>query len=50
MSWLATHAGMLGLIFFFVMFVGTAFWLYLPGGRDRHEPHKFIPLAEPDHD
>jgi cbb3-type cytochrome oxidase subunit 3 len=50
MNWIADHAGLIGLLFFFFVFLGVAVWLYLPGGRAKHEMHKFIPLSENGHD
>lgn len=48
MNWLIDHAGMIGLLFFFCVFLAIAVLLCLPGAKEKHEPHKFIPLSEHD--
>lgn len=45
-DWLAHHAPMAGLMFFFVFFVCVAVWLYWPSFRTNVEPFGLIPLNE----
>ena len=39
-------AGLIGLIFFFAVFVGIAIWAFQPGRKQQIESHKYIPLEE----
>ncbi len=48
--WIANHAGLVGLLFFFTLFVGVAIWLFLPGMKGRLEPLAQIPLREDTHE
>jgi len=41
-------AGLFGLSFFFLTFVGIAIWAMLPAQKDRLEAHKYIPLSGDD--
>lgn len=50
MDWVASHAGLLGLLFFFFVFVGISVWLFLPGMKARIEPLGAIPLNEDHHE
>lgn len=43
---LSHHAGMVGLLFFFFVFVGIAIWAYTPSNKKEIESHKYIPLSE----
>ena len=45
-DWLATHAGISGLLFFFFVFSGVIIWAYRPSMKESLEAHKFIPLEE----
>ncbi len=45
-SYASAHAGLLGLLFFFVFFVGVALWLMRPGAKEKAEHHARIPLTE----
>ncbi len=38
--------GLIGLLFFFAVFVGIVIWAYAPGRRKAIESHKHIPLDE----
>lgn len=38
--------GMIGLLFFFTIFVGIALWAYLPRNKASIEKLKYIPLNE----
>ena len=40
--------GLLGLLFFFVFFVGVSVWVYHPARRQRMEALKHIPLRDED--
>lgn len=42
--------GLIGLIFFFAVFVGIAVWAYTPRRKQEIEAHKNIPLNEGLHD
>lgn len=46
MAWLAEYAGLVGLLFFFGIFVGIAVWLYWPGRKQYIDPLATIPLRE----
>ena len=43
-DWLANHAGVTGLLFFFVVFGAIVFWAFHPSNKEKLEQHKFIPL------
>lgn len=43
-------AGLIGLIFFFCIFVGITIWAYSPKRKQQIEAHKNIPLNEDEHD
>jgi len=45
-DWLADNAGMIGLFFFFSVFLFIAFWAFRPAAKEAIEAHRFIPLAE----
>ncbi len=44
----ADHAGLIGLLFFFGLFLGIAVWAYNPMNKKQLENHKYIPLTEDD--
>lgn len=46
MDWLAANAGLIGLLFFFAIFVGIAIWAYHPSRKQEIESLKNIPLRE----
>ena len=48
-DFLAINAGMIGLLFFFIVFSGVALWVFLPSQKELIENHKYIPLAEDNH-
>lgn len=50
MDMLASHAGVIGLLFFFFVFVGIALWAFRPGRKNVIESYKYIPLSEESHD
>lgn len=39
-------AGMAGLIFFLVLFLGVVAWLFRPGAKTTYKQHSEIPLRE----
>lgn len=47
---IAPHAGMIGLIFFVVVFSGIAFWVLSPSQKNTLESYKFLPLQEDGHE
>lgn len=46
LDFLRDHAGMIGLLFFFIVFVGVALWAFLPSQKQKLESYKFLPLQE----
>lgn len=42
--------GLIGLLFFFTIFVGIALWVYHPGRKQSIERLKNIPLDEDEYD
>lgn len=46
MDMIVSNAGLIGLIFFFVLFLGVAFWVYRPGARQAYQKQAYIPLNE----
>lgn len=42
--------GMIGLLFFFAIFIGIVVWAYIPKHKKDIEKHKYIPLDEDKHD
>jgi cbb3-type cytochrome oxidase subunit 3 len=48
MDWLATNGGTLVLVVFFAMFLGFAFWAFVPGNKQRMDEYGKIPLKEID--
>jgi len=46
MDWLTNHAGISGLLFFFLVFLVIAGWAYRPKAKETIESHKYIPLEE----
>ncbi|MET0155306.1 MAG: cbb3-type cytochrome c oxidase subunit 3 [Rickettsiales bacterium] len=45
-SFASVHLGMIGLLFFFAVFVGVVIWAYNPKRKKRIEDQKHIPLRE----
>ena len=43
---LVQHAGMIGLLFFFSVFIFIVFWSFNPKKRTTIESYKYIPLTE----
>ena len=50
MDLLSQHAGMIGLLFFFSVFIGIAVWAFRPKNKQMIESYKYIPLSEGEHD
>ena len=44
MDYLAQHAGVIGLLFFFVVFCTIALWAFRPANKTTIESYKYIPL------
>lgn len=42
----SANFGMIGLLFFFAVFVGIALWVYYPANKKKIETLKNIPLSE----
>lgn len=49
MSFLVEHAKIVGLLFFFSIFVYVAFCTYRPGAQKKLQEFAFIPLKEETH-
>lgn len=45
-DFITSYAGMIGLIFFFALFVGMTAWVYRPGARNSYQQQAHIPLNE----
>ncbi|HCK32035.1 MAG TPA: CcoQ/FixQ family Cbb3-type cytochrome c oxidase assembly chaperone [Rhodospirillaceae bacterium] len=50
MSFLASHAGLIGLVFFFTFFLGMLVWVFRPGSKEYFKKFGKIPLEEKDND
>lgn len=50
MDFIINNAGKIGLLFFFLVFIGVVVWLYAPGRKKKIEKHKEIPFKENDYD
>lgn len=48
MSFLASNAGLIGLLFFFFFFCGVALWVMRPGSGDVYKNSASIPFKETD--
>lgn len=48
MDFVSTHAGMIGLLFFFIFFCGMTAWVFRPGSKRIYNDHAHIPLEEND--
>lgn len=46
MDWISSNAGMIGLLFFFVFFIGMALWVFRPGAKSSYDAKARIPLNE----
>ena len=49
MIFLAEHAKLIGLLFFFSVFVGVAWRTYRPQAKQQMQQHALIPLKEEQH-
>lgn len=47
-DFLATHAGPIGLVFFFVFFLAVLAWVFRPGSGARFKQYGNIPLKDGD--
>jgi len=43
-DWIADNAGVTGLAFFFLIFIGIVIWAFRPGAKETIESYKYIPL------
>lgn len=50
LDFVTTHAGLIGLLFFFVFFTLMALWVFRPGAKKSYQDHADIPLKETDND
>lgn len=46
MDWLASYGGIVVLIMFFIMFLGFAFWAYVPANKLKMDEYGQIPFKE----
>lgn len=46
MDFISQHAGLIGLVFFFLFFCIVALWVYRPGGRQTYQDYAKIPLED----
>jgi cbb3-type cytochrome oxidase subunit 3 len=42
----STYAGLGGLLFFFIFFVGMALWIFRPGAKGKYQKDAEIPLKD----
>lgn len=42
----SSHSGIIGLLFFFIFFIGMIVWVYRPGSKDKYHQDAQIPLRE----
>lgn len=45
-DFIVNNAGLIGLIFFFVLFLGITAWTYRPGSAKKYQKYAYIPLNE----
>lgn len=45
-DWVVHHAPLIGLLFFFMFFVGMAAWVYRPGAKAKYQSFASIPFEE----
>lgn len=45
-DFIVTNAGLMGLIFFFILFLGIVAWTYRPGSKRKYQKYAYIPLNE----
>ncbi len=46
-DFISHHAGTIGLVFFFLFFIGVIASIYMPGSKEKFDNYKNIPLKEP---
>lgn len=49
-DFISQNAGVIGLVFFVMVFAIIAFWAFRPGSKETIESYKNIPLREESHD
>ncbi len=42
----SVHAGLMGLIFFFIFFIGMIVWVFRPGSKGQYQNDAQIPFKE----
>lgn len=47
---ISANAGLIGLLFFFSVFVVIALWAFMPAQKNLIESYKYIPLSEEKND
>ena len=45
-DYINSNAGVIGLLFFFSVFVGVALWSFSPSRKEKIESYKYIPIVE----
>jgi|TARA_B100001105_G_scaffold4697_1_gene3552 cbb3-type cytochrome oxidase subunit 3 len=45
-DYINSNAGLIGLLFFFSVFIGVALWAFVPSRKDKIESYKYIPIVE----
>lgn len=50
LDFISRNAGMLGLLFFVIIFACIAFWALRPSNKEKIESYKHIPLKEESND
>ena len=46
LDFITAHAGMIGLLFFFLFFISAGLWTFRPGAKKDYQDHANIPLKE----
>jgi cbb3-type cytochrome oxidase subunit 3 len=49
-DFISDNAGVIGLIFFVIVFAIIAFWAFRPSAKKQIESYKYIPLSEEKND
>lgn len=46
LDWITHHAGVIGLLFFFIFFVLMTLWVYRPGAKKNYQDKANIPFKK----
>ena len=46
LDWITHHAGVIGLLFFFIFFVLMTLWVYRPGAKKKYQDKANIPFKK----